>query len=255
MNAPGSSSFQRSFTATFKRTVILFTESTNNCAAGRKLRRFRTAFDVSSGRLQRAQIFNCDGRQRKFRGSKVGRFPELEAKLAANVANVRDQSLPVTCDMITEQALKIVSETGIPRTQFKASRAWASKFMKWAGFSLCQRTSAYEEKVLAYHRYFLKLHDSWQHFIGQIGNADHAPVCFHTTGNTTVNAKGDRKVKLLTTENEKLFHGYAVLLGRRYEALPVYCVQAEDSAIGDFSKNCGCVRGMKGYLMDNMVVE
>lgn len=38
--------------------------------------------------------------------------------------------------MITEQARIVASEAGIPRTQFKASRAWASKFMKRAGFSL-----------------------------------------------------------------------------------------------------------------------
>ncbi|KAG0418966.1 hypothetical protein HPB47_004464 [Ixodes persulcatus] len=149
MSAP--SGFRRSFPATFKRTVIVYAEETNNCAAGHK-------FDVSERvvcqwRLQRSKIFSCDGKRRGFRGPKSGRFPELEDKLAVYVSEVCDRSLPVTCDMVTERARIIALEAGIPRTQFKASRSWASKFMKRAGFSLRRRTSvcqklpaAYEEK-------------------------------------------------------------------------------------------------------------
>lgn len=188
---------------------MVYAKETNNCAAGHK-------FDVSERvvcqwRLQRSKIFSCDGKRRGFRGPKSGRFPELEDKLAVYVSEVCDRSLPATCDMVTERAQIIALEAGIPRTQFKASRSWESKFMKRAGFSLRRRTSvcqklpaAYEEKVLSFHRYFLKLRDSRQYLIGQIGNADQTPVYFDMTSNTTVNVKGAREVKLLSTGNENL---------------------------------------------------
>lgn len=71
--------------------------------------------------------------------------------------------------------------------------------------SVCQKLpAAYEEKVQAFYGHFLKLRDSRQFLIGQIGNADQTPAYFDMTSNTTMNVKGARKVKLLSTGNEKL---------------------------------------------------
>ncbi|KAH8021473.1 hypothetical protein HPB51_015869 [Rhipicephalus microplus] len=102
MSAVGSKNTRRSFTAAFKRAAILHAEETNNCAAGRKFGIGECV--VRKWRLQRQEIFSCDSKRRSFRGPKSGRFLELEAKLAAYVTDLRDRSLLVTCEMVTQQA-------------------------------------------------------------------------------------------------------------------------------------------------------
>lgn len=131
----------------------------------------------------------------------------------AYVDEIRDLSLPVRFDVVMKQAQVFNSEAGImPRTSFKASRAWVSKFMNRAGFSLCQHTSVcqklplvyYEETVLAFHRHFLKLGNTRIYFLSQIGNAGQTLVYFDMTSNMMVSLKRAGEVKLLTTGNEKL---------------------------------------------------
>lgn len=100
MSALGPKNYRRSFTAALKRAAILLAEETNNCAAGRKFRISERV--VRQWRVQREEI-SCDSKRRGFRGPKSGRFPELEKKLAAYVTDLRDRSLLVTCDMITQQ--------------------------------------------------------------------------------------------------------------------------------------------------------
>ncbi|XP_037502280.1 zinc finger protein 358 [Rhipicephalus sanguineus] len=136
MSAPGPKNFRRSYTATFKRAAILHAEETNNCAAGRK-------FGVSERivrqwRLQRNEIFACDTKRRGFRGPKSGRFPELETKLAAYVTELRERSVMVTGEMVMRRARVLASQAGIAKAHFKASRAWASRFLKRAGLATTQ---------------------------------------------------------------------------------------------------------------------
>lgn len=142
-----------------------------------------------------------------------------------------------------------VAEAGIPGTHFNVSRAWASKFMK-AGFSLCQCTSechklpaAYEEKVFAFHRHCLKLHDSRQYLLGQIDMADQTPVNFNMTCNTTASMKA-HEVELLTTGNERL--RFTVMLDRWHQAPPIHCLQMEDDAFKSVPHRRSCVCQWKG---------
>ncbi|KAH8041240.1 hypothetical protein HPB51_014388 [Rhipicephalus microplus] len=118
MSAVGSQNTRRSFTAAFKRAAILHAEETNNCAAGRKFRIGECV--VRKWRLQREEIFSCDSKRRGFRGPKSGRFSELKVKLAAYVTDLRDRSLLVTCEMVTQQARVYAVQAGIPRSRFKA---------------------------------------------------------------------------------------------------------------------------------------
>lgn len=72
-----------SYTADFKRRVILFAESSNNCAAQRK-------FDVNEKlirgwRKQRDNLFACSGQRRAFRGPTTGRHDILEKELRLHV--------------------------------------------------------------------------------------------------------------------------------------------------------------------------
>lgn len=261
MTSPGPKNFRRSFTAAFKRAAIVHAEESNNCAAGRKFGVSERV--VRQWRKQRDEIFACDAKRRGFRGPKSGRFPELEAKLAAYVTELRDRSLLVTCEMVTEKARLFALEAGIPRSRFKASRSWASKFMKRAGFSLRRRTSvcqklpsAYEEKVLAFHRYFLKLRDSRQYLLGQIGNADQTPVYFDMASNTTMSAKGAREVNLLTTGNEKL--RFTVMLSCLADGtkLRPYVVFKRKTIPKEVFPGGVVVRANeKGYMTEDMVVE
>ncbi|KAH8029901.1 hypothetical protein HPB51_005203 [Rhipicephalus microplus] len=119
MSAVGSKNTRRSFTAAFKRAAILHAEETNNCAAGWKFGIGECV--VQKWRLQREEMFSCDSKRRGFRGPKSGRFSKLEAKLAAYVTDLRDRSLLVTCEMVTQQARVYAVQAGIPRSQFKAT--------------------------------------------------------------------------------------------------------------------------------------
>ncbi|KAH7958751.1 hypothetical protein HPB49_004450 [Dermacentor silvarum] len=135
--------------------------------------------------------------------------------------------------------------------------------MKRAGFSLRRRTSVcqklpatYEEKVLTFHRHFLRLRDSRRYLLGQIGNADQAPVYFDVTSNTTVSVKGARDVNLLTTGNEKL--RFTVMLScladgtklRLYIAFKRKTMPKET-----LPKGVAVRANAKGFMTDEVVVE
>ncbi|KAM7313092.1 pogo transposable element with KRAB domain [Ixodes scapularis] len=81
--------------------------------------------------------------------------------------------------------------------------------MKRKGFSLRRRTSicqklpeAYEEKLVAFQRFLIKLHQYRSHMIGQIGNANQTPRFFDMPSNYTVESKGAKQVRILSTGNE-----------------------------------------------------
>lgn len=60
----------------------------------------------------------------------------------------------------------------------------------------------YEEQLVAFQRYVIKLRQEHNYLLGQIGNADQTPVYFDMPSRTTVTAKGAKDVRLLTTGNE-----------------------------------------------------
>lgn len=196
-----------SYTADFKRRVILFAENSNNCAAQRE---FGVNEKLIRGwRKQRDELFACSGLRRAFRGPTTGRHDALEKELRLYVEEERAKGLHVSCEDIQTKARQLALRGGIGRSAFKASRGWVQKFMRRNGLSLrrrttiCQRLPAeYEERLVAFQRYVIKLRQEHNYLLGQIGNADQTPVYFDMPSRTTVTAKGAKDVRLLTTGNE-----------------------------------------------------
>lgn len=119
-------SCRTSYTADFKRQVILFAEASNNCAAQR-------TFDVNEKlirgwRKQRDELFACGKDRRAFRGPATGRHDELEEELRLYVRDERAKGMPVTYEDIQVKALQLARRDG--RSTLKASRGWVQRFMR-----------------------------------------------------------------------------------------------------------------------------
>lgn len=201
-----STGTRRQFTAGFKRTVIEFAEANGNMAAQRK-------FGVSEKsvrywRNQKQKLSACSTRKTSFRGRRAV-HPELEDKVADFVREYRARSLPVTAELIRSKAVELAREAGLSREQFKGSVYWVRRFMRRKGFALRRRTSicqklpeAYEDKLIDFQRYVIRLRQQHGYMLGQIGNADETPVWFDMPSSTTVCERGSKEVKLLSTGSE-----------------------------------------------------
>lgn len=125
---------RRSFTAAFKRNVILYAEATNNCAAQRH---FHISEKMVRGwRSQREQIFTCNSQRRAFRGPARGRHDDLEKELCWYIESERQKGIRLTCDDIQVRARQLAMRDGIDRSTFSASRGWAQRFLRRNGLSL-----------------------------------------------------------------------------------------------------------------------
>lgn len=96
----------------------------------------------------------------------------------------------------------------LPPKVFKASNRWIQQFMNRKGLSLCRRTMSqclpveYEEKLLAFQHFIIKMRREHKYIPSQIGNADQTPVWFDALENITVEAKG-KSVQVRTTGAER----------------------------------------------------
>lgn len=73
--------------------------------------------------------FTCDAKCQSFRGPKLG------LQLVPYMTKLHDPSLLAVHKMVMQEASVFASQTGIPRTHFKASSAWASNFTKRASLT------------------------------------------------------------------------------------------------------------------------
>lgn len=108
------------------------------------------------------------------------------------------------------KAPQITNAFNVPRSSFKASRSWISKFMKRKRFSSRRRTSlcqklpeAYEEKLLAFQTFVIKLWHSHSCPTGMIGNADQMAVFSNMPANYTAEVRSMKPVRILSSENQK----------------------------------------------------
>ena len=60
-----------------------------------------------------------------------------------------------------------------------------------------------EEKIVQFHQYVIRQRQAHNYPLHLIGNMDEVPVQFDMPSNRTVNAVGDKTVKIRTTGNEK----------------------------------------------------
>ncbi|KAL1445508.1 hypothetical protein MTO96_044982 [Rhipicephalus appendiculatus] len=109
-------------------------------------------------------------------------------------------SLPVTSELIRIKAIELARESGLTREQFKGSIYWVRRFMRRKGFALRRRTSicqklpeAYEDKLVEFQRYVIRLRQQHGYMLGQIGNADETPVWFDMPSSTTVCERASEK--------------------------------------------------------------
>lgn len=118
------------------------------------------------------------------------------------------------------KALSIARDKGIPATAFKASNGWIQHFMKRNNLSLrhrtmmCQRLpEEYDEKLLSLQKFVIEKHREHEYLLPQIGNADQTPVWFEAPENMTVEVKGTKCVRVLTTGPRKTaMHGECFVL-------------------------------------------
>lgn len=214
------------YSAKQKRSIIIYAEIHGNRKAARD--HGVPESNVRLWRIHRDAIFRCEPRRMNFRGRKP-LYPNLEVKLVTFILHTRAQALPVTRRILSLKAKEIAEEEGIQH--FKSSEGWVDKFMKRSGFALRRRTSVcqklpshFEEKLIEFQRYIIHLRSTYNHALGQIGNADETPVYFDMPRNNTVNEVGAREVKVLTSGYEKMRITVMLCITADGEKLPPYLI-------------------------------
>jgi hypothetical protein len=143
-----------------------------------------------------------------FRGQKA-RYPKIEEELLEYASEKRQFGYVASTEICQLKALALVKEQGVDG--FKASRRWITRFFTTRN-ELCirRKTSvsqrlpdAYEEKILCFQKYFIKLRQQHSYIVSQIGNADQTLVYFEMPLNTTAHKKGDKNVTVRTGGNRK----------------------------------------------------
>lgn len=200
---------RRSYDACFKVAVAKYAITTNNCLAARR-------FDVTEANVRRwrkdlPRLQNCNKTRRAFRGPTKGRHDELEQIVVKFVQEKRNEGVPISREVIRLKANEVARQMNIPQQTFRASLGWVKRMMKRQGFSLRRRTTLaqrlpadFEDKLLSFQRYIIKLRHAHNYLMSQIGNCDQTPVFFYMPSNTTVNTKGEKTVMIRTTGCEKL---------------------------------------------------
>lgn len=198
---------RQSYSAAFKRKVILHAEATNNLAAERHYGVSEKC--IRSWRQQRDKLFACAGSRMCFRGPKEGKYPVVEEEVEKWVKEQREKGLSVSYEDIQGKARCVANELKIARSEFKVSKKWVTNFMRRNGLSLRRRTTvcqklpdAYEEKKEAFLEFVSELKEQHAFTLGQIGNADQTPVWFDMPSRRTVAVKEERQVRVMTTGNE-----------------------------------------------------
>ena len=105
-----------------------------------------------------------------------------------------------------------------PNSTFKASPNWCFLFMKRNKISIRRRTTiaqrlpdAYQDSLIEYQRYILKLRKCHQYPDAFIANADQTPLTFDIPCTQTMAFKGEKTITLKSTGNEK--NRFTVMLG------------------------------------------
>ena len=200
---------RQSYTTAEKLKVIQFAEQHGNRSAQRE-------FDIAESniRLWRRSKENLEKMprlQRANRGKKAT-WPRLEQDVMTWITEKRNNGLAILPTMIRLKAIELSKDPqyDIPAGQFKASNHWCQRFMKRDGLSLRQKTTLaqrlppdYEEKIVQFHQYVIRQRQAHNYPLHLVGNMDEVPVQFDMPSNRTVNAVGDKTVKIRTTGNEK----------------------------------------------------
>lgn len=249
------------YSAKFKLEVIKIAEEENNCAASRR-------FSVSEvcirrWRQQRNLLSEANKQRKAFRGPKKGRFPEIEDALCDYVNLLRSRANPVTAEMLQIKAHELAREKGVPRTSFKASRGWITRFMRRKNFSLRRRTTIaqklpadYEEKLIRFQRHVIKLRQEKNYFLGQIGNADETPVYFDMPSAATIAVKGSKSVPVRSCGQEKSRVTVMLAITADGRKLPPYVILKRKTVPKeDFPKSVVVRAQEKGWMTEELTMD
>lgn len=249
------------YDARFKRRAILLAEEIGNSAAARTLDVNEST--IRGWRLQRERLFMCEPGRKGFRGPRHGRYLELEQRVADFVIEQRNRLMAVSVELIQFKACDVARQMGIPRTEFKASRGWAQRFMRRNGFSLRRTTSIrqklpqdFEEKLLEFQRFVINLRRSSNMPLGHIGNADQTPVYLDMPVSRTVNSVGAPEVRIRTTGNEK--NRITVMLACLADGhkLPPYIIFRRKTVPKEtFPRNVIVRSQEKGWMESSLVLD
>ena len=188
-----------------KRRIIVAAEKDGNRQAARDNN--VSECNIRLWRKQRDAIFRCSAKRMSFRGKKA-QYPEIEEILVEYIKRQRSKYLPVSRRMLCRAAREEAAAKGIQN--FKASESWLNNFLRRSGFSLRRRTSicqklpaAFEEKLVAFQRYIIKLRRQHEYLLQHIGNADETPIYFDMPRSTTIDETGKKEVRIISTGYEK----------------------------------------------------
>lgn len=197
-----------SYTAGFKLKAVEYALEHGNRAASRHFGVGETS--IRYWKDQEEKLKATKKTRRAFRGAKTGKYPNVEEQLVRHIRELRQDGCAVSLDIVQTEARRIARAQGIEAKEFKASSGWTTRFMRRHGLALRRRTTlcqrlpaAYEDKVVDFHRFVIKLRQQKDFILSQIGNADQTPLCFDMPRNTTVEEKGARSVIVRTSGADK----------------------------------------------------
>ncbi|KAJ8272824.1 hypothetical protein GJAV_G00093870 [Gymnothorax javanicus] len=118
--------------------------------------------------------------------------------------------IPVSKNMICVKAIEVARDLG--EANFSGCASWCDRFMKRKGLSVCRSSHIsqkiprdYEEQVMAFHRFIVKMRRKNTYELGQIGVMHEVPMCFDLPPNRTVTKTGEKAVQVKTSGQEKSY--------------------------------------------------
>lgn len=122
---------------------------------------------------------------------------------------------------------------------------------------MCQRLpSAYEDKVIDFHRFVTRNRQKNGFLLSQIGNADQTPLTFDMPRNTTVNEKGARSVLVRTSGAEKQRCTVMLAVTADGRKLPPYVVLKRKTVPkGNFPRGIHIRAQAKGWMTAELMVD
>jgi len=250
-----------SYTNAYKIKVMKLSDEIGNRAAARENEINECI--IRKWKRKREDINDAPKAKRANRG-KDAKFPTLELELVEFVKEKRAAGIPISTIEIRLKASHSAKNTHhIPENDFKASRGWCSRFLQRSQLSIrrrttiCQRLPAdFEDKLVAFQQYIIRLRQRHAHPLSQIGNADQTPLTFDLPSATTVCTKGSKKVTIKTTGNEK--NRFTVMLACLADGskLPPYIIFKRKTMPKEKFPAGVIVRVQeKGWMDDNLTMD
>jgi hypothetical protein len=162
---------------------------------------------------------------------KKGRHPDVDDAVLHFVKETQAKVMPITRQAMQVKPTETAKSLGI--TNFEPERGWRDRFMRREGLSLrhrasiCQKIPAdFQEKLLNFQRYVNKLGKKKNYAFKQKGNADETAIYFDMPRNYTVDAKGAKEVKIISTGYEKQRVMVMLCINSDGHKLPPYIIHS-----------------------------